>query len=459
MELNVFAEKGFIHVIGPSPAIVPAGGDAWDGRLIESCDIFKDEDTYHWYYHGLGDETYHQKGYRVGVATAPSPLGPWTRFEGNPILDYGADGEWDDGSVDCVCVMKEGSYDLLASRETVALQGKFHRPQKPTYYMWYSGGRMGKPGSSIGLATANSPFGPWRKYEGNPIVEDFGYLGSVVKANGTFYMYTEYPVGTTDQGPLCVATAKRPEGPWKKYQRNPILSPGDWGAWDDGGYSEAGVRYNDGAFHLFYGGAKTWKLESIGYARSSDGFTFMKYPGNPVVALRSVPDASGFAEVKSLIEPPFIYLYHTLRYFHRHKDEDGRWLGEDLGIQILTANPTFRIPMPVITLGALDASGITTPEQCIPIGMQNVSGCAITVECGFEEHSRSGLRLHLRSSFDGISWDSRDMETINIVPAGGKVVQQTVACTPNCRFFKVLCENLDSDASISPLNITVTLCS
>ena len=31
MQRNVFAEKGFTHVMGPSPAIVPAGGDAWDG--------------------------------------------------------------------------------------------------------------------------------------------------------------------------------------------------------------------------------------------------------------------------------------------------------------------------------------------------------------------------------------------------------------------------------------------
>ena len=54
-----------------------------------------------------------------------------------------------------------------------------------------------------------------------------------------------------------MATAERPEGPWTKFEGNPILTPGDWGAWDDGGYSEARVRYHEGVFHWFYGGTKT----------------------------------------------------------------------------------------------------------------------------------------------------------------------------------------------------------
>jgi len=88
-------------------------------------------------------------------------------------------------------------------------------------------------------------------------LEDFGYLGGVVKANGKFYMFVQHPVAVTDQGPFRVATAERPEGPWTKFEGNPILTPGDWGAWDDGGYSEARVRYHEGVFHWFYGGTKT----------------------------------------------------------------------------------------------------------------------------------------------------------------------------------------------------------
>ena len=443
MTTNTFAEKGFTHIMGPSPAIVPAGGDAWDGWILECCDIFKDEDTYYWYYHGRGDKEHHPKGYRVGVATAPTPLGPWTRYEGNPILDYGPDGEWDESSVDCVCVMKEGAYGL--------------HPEKSTYYMWYSAGNENSEGRSIGLATADSPLGPWKKLEGNPVIEDFGYLGSVVKANGIFFMYAQYPIEVTDQGPYCVATATRPEGPWRKYPNNPVLVPGDWGAWDDGGYSEAGVRYNDGVFHWFYGGTKTLKLESIGYAYSFDGYNFVKYPGNPVVTLQSVPDASGFAEVKTLIEPPYIYLYHTLRYFARNRDENDRWIVEDLATQVLSTSPTFRLAMPIVRLDSLAGGATTKPGQCGPVGMQNVDSCALTAECVFGSQAKAGLRLHVRSSYDGLSWDSRDVNTVEIKAEAGKAVRETVELSPKGKFIKVLCENLDDGAAISDLKVTATL--
>jgi len=207
MQKNILAEKGFIHIMGPSPAIVPGEKHAWDGWILESCDILKDGDTYYWYYHARGDKKLYPKGYRIGVATAPTPLGPWTRYEGNPILDYGPEGSWEEYVVACNCVMKEGAYNL--------------RPEKDTYYMWYSGcrrptesKRAGGPSRwDIGLAVANSPVGPWKRYEGNPVIEDFGYLAGVVRVNGKFYMYAQCPVDITDQGPFCGPLPIGPKDP------------------------------------------------------------------------------------------------------------------------------------------------------------------------------------------------------------------------------------------------------
>ena len=441
MQVNTFAEKGFIHVMGPSPAIVPAGGDAWDGWILECCDVFKDEFTYYWYYHARGDRKRYPKGYRVGVATAPTPLGPWTRYAGNPVLDYGPPESWDSGSVDCVCVMKTGAADLPA--------------KDATYYMWYSAG--GPTGRHIGLATASSPLGPWIKYEGNPVVQDFGYLGSVVKVNGKFYMFTQYPVNReTDQGPFCVATANQPEGPWTKYDRNPILTPGDWGAWDDGGYSEAGVRYNDGVFHWFYGGTKTLKLESIGYAYSFDGYSWIKYAGNPVIPLSRVPDAAGFAEVKHLIEPPFIYVYHTLRHISALYEE-GDWKTEHLAIQVLSTSPTFRLSFPILQIESLGSSQESALKDCCPVSMDSASACALTVECRFPPQAKAGLRLHVRSSYDGTAYDTHDLSTFDLEASAGEMARRTVEFEPKVRFLKVTCENLDESRDISELRITATV--
>ena len=159
---NLFAERPLVHILGPSPAISPSTDPSLvDSLMLESCDVLKDNDTYYWYYHARSrDRNRWPRAYRVCVATAPGPLGPWTKYDKNPILDHGPEGAWDRGSVDGVVLMKEGAYNI--------------EPGTETYYMWYAAG--GPTGRHIGLATADNPLGPWKKYEGNPILKDFGPL-------------------------------------------------------------------------------------------------------------------------------------------------------------------------------------------------------------------------------------------------------------------------------------------
>ena len=443
MQRNVFAERGFIHIMGPSPAIVPGGEKDWDGWILESSDVFKDHHTYYWYYHARGKRDIYPKGYRVGVATAPTPLGPWKKYEGNPILDYGPEGSWDDEWVACAVILKEGAYNIKGGTEK--------------YYMFYSGGGSGSKGVSIGLATADNPLGPWKKYEGNPIIEDFGYVGGIVKVNGKYYLYTEHPIGVTDQGPFCVATADRPEGPWKKYEGNPVLSPGDWGSWDDGGFSEAKVVYHEGIFHCFYGGTKTLKLESIGYAYSFDGYKWIKYGANPVVPLSRVPDAAAFSEVHTLIEPPFIYLYHTLRYISRNPQDWTKWETEDLGIQVLSIDPHFRLSMPVLILDSLGPKEASSLNTCCPIGLDSVSSLALTAECKYRTDAKKGLKVHVVSSYDGINYDDFDLYVFDVPVRAGKTIRKTVELSPKVRFVKVIVENLDEACEANSIKVTATL--
>ena len=111
----------------------------------------------------------------------------------------------------------------------------------------------------IGLATAEAPEGPWRKYEGNPILKLGGigswdytshYLGSVLKIEGNYYMwYVGFDEGNEKDGKLGLATAPAPEGPWMKCGGNPVLSAGPAGSWDEGQIGETAVFYADGLFH------------------------------------------------------------------------------------------------------------------------------------------------------------------------------------------------------------------
>jgi len=428
--------KQLIQIPGPNPIITTGDKDTWDEHVIECCNVFKDENTYYLYYHGIpkNKDIWSRLTYRIGVATSSHPVGPWKKYEKNPIIDLGPEGSWEDRHVACAAVLKE---------------------KADKYYMWYSGTKEGQGSRwDVGLATASSPLGPWKKYEGNPILEDFGYIGGVVKVEGKYYMYNEYPIGASspDQGPICLGTAEKPEGPWTKYEGNPVIPAGDWGAWDDGGYSEAGVVHRDGVFHIFYGGTKWEKLETIGYAYSFDGYNFTKYPHNPVALREKNPDASAFAEVHALYEPPLIYLYHTLRYI-----SSGEAFIEDIGVQILATEIPFRLAMPVLNIHHLDAGMSSSLNSCPPISLEHISNLALTSECTYDNWAKAGMRIHLRASYDGINYDTKDLYAFDNSFEAGNTLSKTVELSPKVMFIKVLVENLSNAWPINNVRITATL--
>jgi len=449
---NIFAERPLIHVLGPSPAISPnADRSAVDSRMMESGDVFKDTDgTWYWYYHAKSYDRDRWPGgnYRICVATASNPLGPWKRYEGNPVLDVGEEGAWDGRKTACATVMKEGAYDI--------------RSGDATYYMWYW-----SSGGNIGLATAKNPLGPWERYEGNPVMtweeEGGAYPGSVTKIGDTFIMFLQSPTSVEDQGPFCIATAPKPEGPWTKYEGNPVMTPGDWGAWDDGGFSEACARYHEGIFHCIYGGTKAPKIESLGYAWSFDAINWHKYQANPVVSLSRVPDASAFAEVHCYVEGPYIYVFHTLRYFTGEGTARGlasgsmSWVTEDLAVQVLTIDPQFKISFPILMMDSLDAGRSSRIAACLPIGLEAASKLAIATECTYDFDAKAGLRVHVKGSDDGVHCDTVDMFSFDIDLQPGTTVRKTVSLSPNSKFAKVIVENLDKSNAVKSLNVTATV--
>ncbi|MBI3923642.1 MAG: hypothetical protein HY318_19640, partial [Armatimonadetes bacterium] len=420
----------FIQIPGPNPILVCGAEGEWDEGCIESCDIFKDFDVYYLYYHGTPkDQNEPPGGYQVGVATAPHPLGPWKKIEGNPVLRVGAKGSWDSRHVACASVMKQGV---------------------DRYLMWYSG-KGEEAGWSIGLASAPGPVGPWTKHESNPMLENFGYVGGVVLKDGRYMLYTEHPIGATgpDYGPLSLAVAERPEGPYTPHKRNPVLPAGEWGSWDDGGYSEAEVNYRDGYFHVFYGAAKLHPTrllsqESVGYAWSEDGHHFKKHPGNPVALRENDPNAAAFAEVHSLTEPPFVYLFHTLRYV----EQEGRNL-EDLGVQVLATSRPFSLAMPVMQIETLAPQTTTALEQCPPIAVGNVCQVSLTVSADLAPNATKGLRVAVRSSSDGSRYDTVEVCSFEVCGATGNSARRTVCVESSFRFIKVLVENLDAKTAAS----------
>ncbi|MBI5684630.1 MAG: hypothetical protein HZC54_06090 [Verrucomicrobia bacterium] len=456
--IALLATQTFVHVPGPNPILTCGTPGAWDESVIETCDAFKEGGTYYLFYHGVPKDKarWGPGGYRLGLAAAAHPLGPWKKLGDRPVLEVGPAGSWDDHHVACAMIVKEAP-------------GRF--------IMWYSGynrAEQAKPKPArhiskwdIGLAFASKPEGPWTKYDQNPILRDFGYVGGVVKRNGRFFLYTEHPIGSTapDYGPISVATADKPEGPWTVWKDNPALPPSERGAWDDGGCSEAEVFWRDGQFHLFYGGAKEYQprmktRESIGYATSRDGFRFMRHAANPVAPRESQPNAAAFAEVHTLVESPFIYAFHTLRYIdpaHVPRAKGRTSVLEDIGVQVLATRRPFTLPMPVMTLESLAASTATELGDCPPICLGNIARVSLSIECKFSTAARKGLTLRVRGSNDGLAYDSTDILTCDLDCLPGGISRKSVELKTKPPFIKVLVENRDEREPTCQIKVTATL--
>lgn len=105
-KLSAIENTRFIHIPGPNPLIIPGESGSWDDGMLEMCDVLKDDGKYYLYYHATGAG----ESYRIGVAVAESPLGPFVKYGNAPILDLAAFGSGsNDRYIACGTVLKEST--------------------------------------------------------------------------------------------------------------------------------------------------------------------------------------------------------------------------------------------------------------------------------------------------------------------------------------------------------------
>ncbi len=175
--------------------------DSYGEKWFWAPEVYRVGDKFHMYY--SADE-------HVCVAVADSPLGPFVQTEKKPLVSgekaidntlfIDDDGQpymffsrFNDGlniwSVemerDCLHVRPEmlrycvRAWQPWERREGRVNEGAFVLKHKGRYYLTYSGNGYTSPFYGIGCAVADSINGPWRKYDHNPLLQRGGGLSGV----------------------------------------------------------------------------------------------------------------------------------------------------------------------------------------------------------------------------------------------------------------------------------------
>jgi len=150
----------------------------------------------------------------------------------------------------------------------------------------------------------------WVKYSGTtgltPIVSptpgswDAAYVLSprAVYDGSTYRMW--FSGGNTTLTGIGYAASQ--DGVTWNVRSSPVLTPGAQGTWDSGSVSLGSVLKNGTQFMMYYRGTNTtsYVTGAIGLATSSDGITWTKFSGNPVLT------STTFAADQGYIASPFV---------------------------------------------------------------------------------------------------------------------------------------------------------
>ena len=233
-----------------NPVLEPGEPGEWDSAYRGQVAVLEDGGLYKMWYSGGPSSGSWQTGY----ATSSDGL-DWEIYAGNPVLEAGAPGSWDEMESDGPTVIKDGE----------------------TYKMWYHGCNADYSVCSIGYATSDDGIN-WSKH-GDPVLEatsgqwDESGLGwpRVIKNGATYEMWYH------SDSKIGYATSSDGVA-WTKYAGNPVLSEG----WDGGGVGVSSLLLDGGTYKMWTNSGAGATL-GIGYLESANGITWTQPVSNPVM--------------------------------------------------------------------------------------------------------------------------------------------------------------------------------
>jgi hypothetical protein len=275
-----------------NPVLNIDSNGSWDSNHVYRVYVLYEDTTYHMWYTGISDLGISA----IGYATSSDGI-KWTKYSGNPVMENGPTGSWDDDHVMSPCVISDGI----------------------TYHMWYEG--VNGSNYHIGYATSSDKI-TWTKHP-TPVlsgdVDQWDYPrieGPAVYFDGTIYHM--WYSGGSNLFHWQIGYASSPDGlVWTKFNENPVLKKGNIGDWDDqtAGFGTVIFDTVNNIYKMWYGGAREDWSDILGYATAPiidaleeidsrqfpDGFVLnQNYPNpfNPSTTIEFNVPKSEFVELK-----------------------------------------------------------------------------------------------------------------------------------------------------------------
>jgi predicted GH43/DUF377 family glycosyl hydrolase len=214
----------------------PGGAMSWERDEVSPNSILLEGGVYKLWYHGggyfMGGSGTRYGNARVGYATSPDGR-TWTKHAGNPVLDIGGSGAFDDQQVAEPRVIKLGA----------------------SYRMYYTGRNASSTGTSLGMAASADGIA-WTKDSRNPILDSnrWGNFwgGAFLFENGIWHLWHGVATGS---GRIHYKWST--DGiTWTDGTQNPVLLPGSTPNGPDTGLvgdSVSGYR-DGGSYRIMYTG-------------------------------------------------------------------------------------------------------------------------------------------------------------------------------------------------------------
>ncbi|MBN1483537.1 MAG: BMP family ABC transporter substrate-binding protein [Chloroflexia bacterium] len=229
---------------------------------------------------------------------------------------------------------------------------------------------------------------------GNPMIEgdwDGNRLGAprVISDSGGYRMWYD---GYNESGPQrgwAIGLAESTNGlTWTKYAGNPVLRPGEEGSWDNLFRGQVAVLKDNGLYNMWYSGASEGPWET-GYATSTNGISWSIYAGNPVL---TVGGPGSWDEMEA--NGPAVLLdgsLYRMWYHGCNADYSQCSIGYATSTNGLDWNKYAGNPVLSGTLGAWDETAVLWPAVVESGG-------------GYELWYYSNSQIGYATSADGVHW-------------------------------------------------------